>query len=216
MTILVDPAVWTFRDRRWAHMVSDESLAELHRFAAELGLPVRAFHRDHYDVPDELRAEALARGAVAVDGRELVRRLRAAGLRRPRGVEATARPTIGPMAPITVFHNPRCSSSRKAVEALEGRGVEFDTVLYLKEPPSRADLERIVGHLDGDVADLVRHDARFAELALDPDAYGDATAVVDLLVEHPELMQRPVLETPERAVIARPPDAVVADLLGEG
>lgn len=119
------------------------------------------------------------------------------------------------MPGLTVFHNPRCSNSRRAVEALEARGAEFDTVLYLKEPPSRADLERIVGHLDGDVADLVRHDARFQQLGLDPDGYADDATVVDLLVEHPELMQRPVLETSDRAVIARPPEAVVASLLGE-
>lgn len=85
MTILVDPAVWTFRGRRWSHLVSDQSYEELHEFAARVGLPRRAFHHDHYDLPEELRAEALALGAVEVDGRELVRRLREAGLRRRRG-----------------------------------------------------------------------------------------------------------------------------------
>jgi arsenate reductase len=117
--------------------------------------------------------------------------------------------------PLTVFHNPRCSNSRRAVEALEARGASFDTVLYLKQPPSRDDLERIVGHLQGDVTDLVRRDARFAELGLDASGYSTSEEVVDVLVEHPELMQRPVLETPDTAVIARPPEAVVADLLGD-
>ncbi len=84
MTILIDPHIWAWRGRRWAHLVSDASYDELHRFAAELGLPDRAFHADHYDVPEELRAEALALGALPVDGRVLVRRLRAAGLRRRR------------------------------------------------------------------------------------------------------------------------------------
>jgi len=215
MTILVDPAVWSWRGRRWAHMVSDADLDELHAFAARLGLPPQAFHEDHYDVPTELREEALVLGAVAVDGRELVRRLRASGLRRQRRGPAGRAPYDRPMADLTVFHNPRCSNSRKAVEALETRGVAFDTVLYLKQPPSRDDLERIVGHLDGDVTDLVRRDARFGELGLDKDGYRDAASVVDLLVEHPELMQRPVIETAEVAVIARPPEATVASLLGE-
>jgi arsenate reductase (glutaredoxin) len=214
VTILVDPPVWTFRGRRWSHLVSDADHAELHAFAAELGLPPRAFHRDHYDVPDELLDRALALGAVPVDGRELVRRLRAAGLRRRRN-EPLPAPTIGVMAALTLFHNPRCSNSRKALAALEARGVEFDTVLYLKEPLSRGDLERLVGHLDGDVADLVRHDARFAELGLDPEAYTEPDAVVDVLAEHPELMQRPVLDDGDRAAIARPPEAVVARFLGD-
>jgi hypothetical protein len=82
VTILVDPALWWFRERRFAHLVSDESFEELHEFAALLGVPARAFHRDHYDVPDFIRAEAIALGAVEVSGRELVRRLRESGLRR--------------------------------------------------------------------------------------------------------------------------------------
>jgi arsenate reductase len=114
------------------------------------------------------------------------------------------------MADLTLFHNPKCSNSRRALEALEAAGAEFDTVLYLKAPPSRADLERIVGHLDGPVADLVRHDNRFKDLGLDADAYAEPAAVVELLVEHPELMQRPVVESADRAAVARPPEDVVA------
>ena len=114
------------------------------------------------------------------------------------------------MADLTIFPNPKCSNSRRALQALEESGVEFDTVLYLKEPPSRADLERIVGHLDGPVADLVRHDDKFKALGLDPKGYTEAEAVVDVLVEHPELMQRPLLETSDRAAVARPPVEVVA------
>ena len=83
--ILVDEARWPHRGQRWAHLVSDRSYDELHRFAARLGIPRRAFQGDHYDVPAELRELALARGAEAVDGRELVVRLRAAGLRRRAG-----------------------------------------------------------------------------------------------------------------------------------
>ena len=82
--ILVDPAVWPWRGRRWAHLVSDSSYDELHDFAERLGVPRRAFQHDHYDVPAELRQEALALGATAVDSRELVRRLRGSGLRRRR------------------------------------------------------------------------------------------------------------------------------------
>jgi len=117
------------------------------------------------------------------------------------------------MADLTLFHNPKCSTSRKVLDALEAAGTDFDTVLYLKAPPSRADLERILGHLDDPASALVRHDNRFKELGLDAAAYDEPAAVVDLLVEHPELMQRPLLETADRAAIGRPPEAVVATFM---
>jgi hypothetical protein len=88
VAILVDAAVWPWRGRRWAHLVSDESYDELHAFAESLGIPRRAFQGDHYDVTEELRVVAIEMGAVEVDGRVLVRRLRAAGLRRTRKVRA--------------------------------------------------------------------------------------------------------------------------------
>jgi hypothetical protein len=81
MAVLVDEARWKWRGRLWAHLVSDVSYDELHGFAAALGIPRRAFQGDHYDVPSEARDEAIARGAEAVDSRQLVRRLRASGLR---------------------------------------------------------------------------------------------------------------------------------------
>ena len=80
--ILVDPAMWPKRGRHWAHLVSDASHEELHAFAEQLGLPPRAFHRDHYDIPAELRDRALELGAEPVTSRELLRRLKQAGLRR--------------------------------------------------------------------------------------------------------------------------------------
>lgn len=84
--ILVDDPIWPAHGRRFAHLVSDESLDELHAFAARLGLPPRAFHRDHYDLPDAWWQRAVDAGATPVGPRELVRRLRDAGLRvrKPR------------------------------------------------------------------------------------------------------------------------------------
>jgi hypothetical protein len=81
VTVLVDDCRWWFKNRRWCHMVSDVDLDELHLHAAKLGIPRRVFQGDHYDVPEELRDEAIAIGAVPVPSRELVRRLRGAGLR---------------------------------------------------------------------------------------------------------------------------------------
>jgi hypothetical protein len=85
MTILVDKAIWPWRGRRWAHLVSDTGYDELHAFAAGLGLRRMAFQGDHYDVPAEVRVRALALGAEAVGGRDLLGRLKAAGLRLPPG-----------------------------------------------------------------------------------------------------------------------------------
>lgn len=82
MAIIVDAAIWPWRGRRWAHLASDTSYAQLHAFAAQLGLERRWFQGDHYDVPTEVREQAVALGAQVVTSAQLVRRLRAAGLRR--------------------------------------------------------------------------------------------------------------------------------------
>ena len=81
MAVLVDKPLWWWRGRRWCHLVSDESLNELHAFAAAAGIPRRGFQGDHYDVPEDHRDRVVAAGAHEVDSRELLRRLRAAGLR---------------------------------------------------------------------------------------------------------------------------------------
>lgn len=81
VAIFVDEPIWWFKGRRWCHMVSDTSLDELHGFAEQLGIPRRGFQGDHYDIPEELRPQAVAAGAHEVPGRDLLRRLQAAGLR---------------------------------------------------------------------------------------------------------------------------------------
>ena len=78
----IDAPTWPGHGRLWSHLVSDVSYAELHDFAAGLGLPPRAFDRDHYDVIAERYDSAVAAGAVPVSSREIVARLTAAGLRR--------------------------------------------------------------------------------------------------------------------------------------
>jgi Protein of unknown function (DUF4031) len=82
VSLLIDPPTWPAYGRVWSHLVSDESFDELHAFAREIGLPERGFHRDHYDVPAELYDAVVDAGALAVSSRDLVERLRAAGLRR--------------------------------------------------------------------------------------------------------------------------------------
>ncbi|MGW5372247.1 DUF4031 domain-containing protein [Streptomyces sp. NPDC004009] len=86
MTVYIDPPAWPGHGRMWSHLVSDASYEELHVFAAGLGVPRRAFERDHYDLPSHRYADAVAAGAVQISSREVVRLLRAAGLRRPKGL----------------------------------------------------------------------------------------------------------------------------------
>lgn len=81
MTILIDDPRWPAHGRLWAHLVSDESVAELHAFAQANGIPRRGFDLDHYDVPEDAHARLIVAGAEHVDGHELVRRLIASGLR---------------------------------------------------------------------------------------------------------------------------------------
>ena len=117
------------------------------------------------------------------------------------------------MSEVKIFHNPVCSKSRGAMEILADRGVDADVTEYLKAPPDRATLERIVSLLDDEPSALVRHDKRFKELELNATDYVTAAAVIDLLLAHPELMERPVVIVGDRAVIARPPEKLL-DLLG--
>jgi hypothetical protein len=93
MTVLIDEPIWPAHGTLWAHLVSDSSYAELHAFAAAAGIPERGFDNDHYDVPLGSWDDLVARGAVPVTGRELLRRLQASGL-RVRQRDKTARHRI--------------------------------------------------------------------------------------------------------------------------
>ena len=110
------------------------------------------------------------------------------------------------MGEIRVFHNPSCGNSRGALDLLDDRNADVEIIEYLHEPPDRAALERILDAIPDAPAALVRHDKRFEELGLDPNGYESRDAVIDVLLEHPELMQRPVVFRGDRAVIARPPE----------
>jgi hypothetical protein len=91
VTVLIDPPRWPAHGRVWSHLVSDASFAELHEFAAANSIPGRGFDHDHYDVPGERYLVLIDAGAVPVDSRELLRRIGAAGLRRPKRDRRLAR-----------------------------------------------------------------------------------------------------------------------------
>lgn len=119
------------------------------------------------------------------------------------------------MAELTVLHHPRCSTSRHAIDAVERAGADADVVQYLKTPLDREQLFELIGKLADPPADLVRKDAFFTEQGLSAEDYTTAEQVADLLVEHPRLMQRPVLVRGDRAIIGRPKSRADAFVAGD-
>ena len=89
------------------------------------------------------------------------------------------------------------------------RGVEFDVIEYLKNPLDRATFEKIFDMLPNPPADLVRKDKNFDTLGLDANQYTTKETVIDLLLQHPVLMQRPIIIRGQKAVLARPSEKVL-------
>jgi arsenate reductase len=116
---------------------------------------------------------------------------------------------------VTVFHNPQCSKSRGALGILSERQIAHDVVEYLKTPPDRATLERILALLGGPPGALVRRDSRYKELGLREADHATRHQVVELLLRHPELMERPVVIAGDQAVIGRPPERILELLDGD-
>jgi arsenate reductase (glutaredoxin) len=110
---------------------------------------------------------------------------------------------------VTVYHNPGCSKSRGALEILDDKKVETEVIRYLDAPLARADFERILDILIDPPADLVRKDKKFAELGLAEADYQTREQVIELLLVHPVLMQRPIVIRDGKALIARPSERVL-------
>ena len=93
------------------------------------------------------------------------------------------------------------------MDILRGRNVEFDVIEYVKNPISEPDLRRLLAMLEVEPKDLL-HPGSFDKLGLDIDDYNTAGALVALLLEHPEVMNRPICVCGDQAVIARPAEKV--------
>lgn len=105
-----------------------------------------------------------------------------------------------------IYHNPKCSTSRKALELLRENGVEPELVLYLKTPPSRAELAALIADTGIDVRTAVRkRESLYTELGL-----GSASEdeLLDAMAEHPILIERPFVVTSKGTRLARPLDKV--------
>ena len=110
---------------------------------------------------------------------------------------------------ITIWHNPRCSKSRQTLELLQEKGVKPAIREYLKEPPSKAEVETLIDLVGGDPAALIRDgEAEFKALGKKTSELGRAD-IAKAIASHPILLQRPIVVAGKRAAIGRPPEAVL-------
>ncbi|MDN5857088.1 MAG: arsenate reductase (glutaredoxin) [Pseudonocardia sp.] len=112
---------------------------------------------------------------------------------------------------VTIWHNPRCSKSRGAMELLAEQGIDPQVVRYLDDAPTRRQLEDVLRMLgtDDPLAIIRTGEPRYAELGL---AGADREALLDALAAEPVLIERPIVVVGDRAVVGRPPERVL-DLL---
>ncbi|HEX6998884.1 MAG TPA: arsenate reductase (glutaredoxin) [Gammaproteobacteria bacterium] len=107
-----------------------------------------------------------------------------------------------------IYHNPRCSKSRQTLELLQQRGVELEIIEYLKTPPTKATLKSLLRKLGLKARDIVRsNEPEYAAAGVKADATEDE--LLDLIVAHPKLLQRPIVEVGAQARIGRPPERVL-------
>ncbi|HLD66770.1 MAG TPA: arsenate reductase (glutaredoxin) [Pseudomonas sp.] len=113
------------------------------------------------------------------------------------------------MTELTLYHNPRCSKSRGSLELLEARGLVPKVIRYLETPPSAADLRGLLGKLGVPARHLLRigeDEYRALNLA---DASLTEEQLIEAMVAHPKLIERPILVAGERAAIGRPPEKIL-------
>lgn len=113
---------------------------------------------------------------------------------------------------VTIYHNPRCSKSRQTLELLQERGIEPNVVEYLKTPLSADEIREILVRLDYSPRQLMRDkEAIYKELSLnDPSLSEDA--LIEAMVKHPILIERPIVVNGHKAEIGRPPENVLSIL----
>ncbi|MEH6404268.1 MAG: arsenate reductase (glutaredoxin) [Sneathiella sp.] len=110
---------------------------------------------------------------------------------------------------VTIYHNPRCSKSRQTLSLLEENGVKPDIIEYLKTPPSREALMDILDKLDLSPRDLMRKgEAEFKDNNLSDPTLSDQQ-LIDAMLEHPKLIERPIVIANGKARIGRPPESVL-------
>ncbi len=109
----------------------------------------------------------------------------------------------------TIYHNPRCSKSRQTLELLHEHNVETDVIEYLKTPPTKQELERLLALLGLEPRQLMRtKESEYAELGLADESLS-RDALIEAMVTHPKLIERPIVVHNGKAAIGRPPEKVL-------
>ena len=110
---------------------------------------------------------------------------------------------------VTIWHNPRCGKSRQTLELLKSKGIDPAIREYLKEPPSKAEVEKLIDLVGGDAKELIRDgEPEFKKLGKKKGDLSKAD-IAKAIAQHPILLQRPVVVAGKRAAIGRPPEAVL-------
>ena len=113
---------------------------------------------------------------------------------------------------VTIWHNPKCSTSRKVLETIRAHGIEPEIVDYVNEPPSVAAIKATLKVMDMKPRELLRRrGAPYDELGLEDQTLSD-TALIEAMHAHPMLIERPVVQSPKGTRLCRPPE-LVEDLL---
>ncbi|MFJ2548264.1 arsenate reductase (glutaredoxin) [Pseudomonas sp. NPDC087612] len=113
------------------------------------------------------------------------------------------------MTDLTLYHNPRCSKSRGALELLEARGLAPTVVRYLETPPTAGELKALLGKLGISARQLLRSgEDEYKTLNL-ADASLSEAQLIEAMVQHPKLIERPILIAGNKAAIGRPPEKVL-------
>lgn len=110
---------------------------------------------------------------------------------------------------IEIYHNPRCSKSRQALKLLEEQGIEPRVIRYLETPPDKEELTRILDLLGLEPRELMRRkEKEYRELGLDDPALS-RDQLIQAMVEHPRLIERPIVVKDGKAALGRPPEKVL-------
>lgn len=108
---------------------------------------------------------------------------------------------------VTIYHNPRCSKSRQTLALIEDQGITPEIISYLETPPNQATLKKILGMLGTGPGDIVRK-KEAKEAGLDIASMSDA-AIIKAMVEHPAIIERPIVVSGKKAAMGRPPESVL-------